>query len=353
MKVGYLLDTHAGPYDGPVPDAQTVARSMEAFLEEGRIADEVGFDSVQVPERHMRTETHFPTPLQLLTALAVTTKNVKLATHTLVLTLYHPMQVAEQASVIDNLSRGRLMLTVAMGYHDDYWRMFGMTRKHRRDRFIESVEILKRAFQGGRFDYHGEHFDLDDVELLPRPYQEGGPELWMGGHFEPAIERAGCMGDAWCGDPFPILPEVWWPRMELYRKAAESSGRPSKVVILRDAWVAPTREEAFRQLGSYFVDEHRFYYQWGIFPPSEEFPSEDSITVESLAPHQVVGSVDDCIEQLVRYHEEFGVDYCCLRMRTPTGPSFEATKEALRQFGEEVIPAVEKATGEQDRAGSQ
>lgn len=346
MKVGYLLDTHAGPYDGPVPDRETVARSMEAFLEEGRIADAAGFDSIQVPERHMRTETHFPTPLQLLTALAVETRQAKLATHTLVLTLYHPMQVAEQASVIDNLSRGRLILTVAMGYHDDYWRMFGMTRKHRRDRFLESVDILKKAFAGERFDYDGTHFQLQDVQLLPRPYQPGGPELWMGGHFEPAIERAGRLGDAWCGDPFPILPEVWFPRIQMYRKAAEEAGRPSKVVILRDAWVAPTREEAFRQLGDYFVKEHRFYYRWGIFPPSEAFPDEASITPESLAPHQVVGSPDDCIEQLVRYAREFDVDYCCLRLRTPTGPSFEATRETIRQFGEEVIPAVERETGE-------
>ena len=127
MKVGYLLDTHAGPYAGPVPDRETVAHSMEAFLEEGRIADEVGFDSIQVPERHMRTETHFPSPLQLLTALAPMTKRAKLATHTLVLTLYHPMHVAEQVAALDNLSRGRVILTVAMGYHDDYWRMFGMT----------------------------------------------------------------------------------------------------------------------------------------------------------------------------------------------------------------------------------
>ena len=346
MKVGYLLDTHAGPYAGPVPDRETVARSMEAFMEEGRIADEVGFDSIQVPERHMRTETHFPSPLQLLTALAVTTERAKLATHTLVLTLYHPMQVAEQATVIDNLSRGRLILTVAMGYHDDYWRMFGMTRKYRRDRFIESVEILKKAFAGERFDYHGTHFELDDVQLLPPMYQPGGPELWMGGHFDPAIERAARMGDAWCGDPFPILPDVWFPRIDMYRKAAEEAGRPSKVVILRDAWVAPTRDEAFRQLEDYFVNEHRFYYRWGIFPPSEEFPTEESITAETLAPHQVVGSPEDCIEQLVRYHDEFDVDYCCLRLRTPTGPSFEATRETLRQLGEEVIPAVERATGE-------
>lgn len=345
MKVGYLLDTHAGPYDGPVPDPAVVADSMEAMVGEGVLAEELGFDSVQVPERHMRTECHMPTPLLLLAALAVRTQRVRLATHSLVLTLYHPMQVAEQAAVIDLLSRGRMILTVAMGYHDDYWRMFGSSRRHRRDRFVEGVEILQRAFAGGRFSYPGEHFPLEDVQLTPPPFRPGGPELWMGGHFERAIERAGRYGDAWCGDPFPILPEVWWPRLDLYRRAAAQAGNPAKVVILRDCWVAPTREEALRVAAEHHVQEQRFYYRHGIFPPSAAFPDEASLTAESLAGHMLLGSPEDCAEQIVRWHEELEVDYVCVRFRMPTGPSFAATREALQLFGEEVLPAVEAHVG--------
>jgi len=340
MKVGYCLDTHAGPYDGPVPSPERAARSVEAMIEEGELAEAVGFDSVQVPERHMRTECHFPTPLQLLTALAVRTERTKLATHSLVLTLYHPMQVAEQAAMIDLISRGRLILTVAMGYHDDYWRMFGSSRKHRKDRFVEGVEILKLAFAGGEFSYDGTHFPLDRVQLTPPPYQTGGPELWLGGHFEKAIERAGLYGDAWCGDPFPIIPDVWWPRIEMYRKTAESAGNPSKVVILRDAWVAPTREEALRVAAEHHVQEQRFYYRHGIFPPSDLFPTESSLTAEALAGHMLLGSPEDCVEQLMHWRDDFDVDYVCVRFRMPTGPSFEAARDALQLFGEEVLPKV-------------
>jgi alkanesulfonate monooxygenase SsuD/methylene tetrahydromethanopterin reductase-like flavin-dependent oxidoreductase (luciferase family) len=343
MKVGYLLDTHAGPYDGPTPSPEVAAGTVASLLAEAELAEKVGFDSVQVPERHMRSECHFPTPLQLLTAIAARTKRVKLATHSLVLTLYHPMQVAEQAAMIDLMSGGRMILTVAMGYHDDYWRMFGSSRVHRKDRFVEGVEILKLAFSGREFSYDGTYFPLDRVRLTPPPYQAGGPELWLGGHFEKAIERAGRYGDGWCGDPFPIDPKTWWPRIEMYRNAAQEAGNPAKVIILREGWVAPTRKEALQVAAEHHVQEQRYYYRWGIFPPSAAFPSESALTAESLAPHMLLGSPEDCVEQIQRWRDELEVDYVCVRFRMPTGPTFEAARDAIELFGEEVIPKVADA----------
>ena len=340
MDIGYLIDTNVGPYDGPRPDGPTVARSMDAFIAEGELAERVGFHALHVPERHMRTECHFPAPFLLLSALAARTSHVRLCTHTLVATLYHPMQIAENAAVIDAMSRGRMVLTVAMGYHDDYWRLYGMTRKGRRDRFIETVQIIRKAFAGERFSFNGQHFKLDNVQLTPLPYRPGNPELWLGGHFDRAIERAGMWGDGWCGDIFPIDPGQWSHRMELYRGTAKKHGSRQKVVILRDAWVARTREEAMRVFGQMHAEEHRFYYRWGIFPPSADFPNEQSITAESLAPHCIVGSPDDCVQNLRRYRDEFGVDECVVRFRVPLGPDFAATRDALQLFGEEVIPRV-------------
>ena len=146
MEVGYLLDTHAAPYGAPVPTTKEIQRSLDAFFAEAKLCERYAFDSINVPDRHMRTETHFPNPLQFLTALARETERCRLATHTLVLTLYHPMHIAEQAVMIDQLSRGRLVLTLSLGYHEDYWRMFGLSRAGRRDRFVEAVEIMRRAW---------------------------------------------------------------------------------------------------------------------------------------------------------------------------------------------------------------
>lgn len=338
MEVGYLIDVNVGPYDQPRPDGPTVARSMDAFMEEGVLAERVGFDSLHIPERHMRTECHYPAPFLLMSALAARTHRVKLATHTLVATLYHPMQIAEYAAVIDTMSRGRMILTLSMGFHDDYWRMFGMTRKDRKDRFIETVEICRLAFKGEPFSYDGKHFKLDNVQLTTPPYRPGRPEVWLGGHFAPALERAGQYGDGYCSDNFPIIPEAWKKKMDIYEASAKKHGRPRKVVILRDCWIARTREEAFATYEKYFAAEQRFYYRHGIFPASEAFPTESSVTAENLAKYYVVGSPQDCIDSMNGFKEKFGVDEVDIRFRVPLGPSFAEAKDAIQMFGEEVIP---------------
>src|SRR5581483_789815 len=107
MRIGYLVDLHGGPYDQPVPEPRDADEKMEAMIEEAILAERSGFHSIQIPDRHGRTETYFPGPLQILTILARETEKVAIGSFCTVATLYHPLLVAEQTAVIDNLSRGR------------------------------------------------------------------------------------------------------------------------------------------------------------------------------------------------------------------------------------------------------
>ena len=341
MKIGYLLDTHAAPYGAPVPTTADVQRSLAAFLGEAELCERHRFDSINVPDRHMRTETHFPNPLQLLTALAVTTEHCLLTTHTLVLTLYHPMHVAEQAAMIDQLSKGRLGMTISIGYHEDYWRMFGLTRQGSRQRFIEAVEIMRRAWASpDPFSYHGEHFQLTDVRLLPPPYQEGGPELWIGGQVDASIKRAGELADGWVYDLYPIDSPTWEHRNRLYRDTAAAHGRPAKVVLLREAWVTDTWEEAVKYC-EYMVAEHLYSLDHGMpLGGHPDFQHRSQVTPENWAAHAVVGTAEQCAEKMVAIGRDLGVDELVVRLRRPMGPSFEETHDALDRFGEEVLPLV-------------
>jgi alkanesulfonate monooxygenase SsuD/methylene tetrahydromethanopterin reductase-like flavin-dependent oxidoreductase (luciferase family) len=251
------------------------------------------------------------------------------------------MHIAEQAAMIDNLSKGRLILALGMGFSDDYWRMFGTSRTGRKQKFIETLDILDRAFQdSGYFDYAGKYYQLDNVRLTPQPYQPGGPERWIGGEVDTSIERAGRRADAWCVDSFPLEPNEWKRRSAVYRNAAEESGRPSKIVLLREAWVADTHEEALR-FCQYMAEEHLWYIRHG-FPLGlhPDFPDIASINAENWAKHAIVGSPEECAERIERYRVEFGVDEISLRLRRAGGPSFEAAKQSLQRFGEEVLPLV-------------
>jgi alkanesulfonate monooxygenase SsuD/methylene tetrahydromethanopterin reductase-like flavin-dependent oxidoreductase (luciferase family) len=138
------------------------------------------------------------------------------------------------------------------------------------------------------------------------------------------------------------MKEVWDEQAGAYRQYAEELGKKPFIVLMRDGWVADTFEDAAQQFGTHFVEEIRFYYRQGIFTHHPEFQKETDITAESLAPHTIMGTPQQCIEQLERYHEEFGVDYFTVRFRMPTGPSMEAAHEQILRFGEEVVAPIHK-----------
>lgn len=338
MKFGYMPDTHGGPYNRPRPTREEVSEFLDQLYRESELAEELGFDSLQVPERHGRTETLLPSPLLLLSALAARTSRIRLGTYILLLPLYDPMHIAEQFAVLDQLSRGRTIFGVASGYHSGYMQMFNVPYKERGARFEESFEVITRAWTGEKFTHRGRFYQYQDVQLTPLPYQQPYPEIWVGGMFPRTIARAGRLGDAWCSDPFPLDPKVWHEQVQLYRQSAAENDRSSKVVLMRDAWVAPSRQQADETFLAVAVQEWLFYFRWGILTHHPEFQSESDFTLDRARKHFVCGTQQDCIRQLEMYKQDFDVDYMVLRFRLPLGPPRPKVLEALELFGKEVLP---------------
>lgn len=341
MRIGYLIDLNKGGYDQPIPTPEDASRTMEQMIEEGIVAERAGFHSLQIPDRHGRTECYFPGPNQLLTILARETEKVAIGTYTFVSTLSHPLHAAEQFAVIDNLSKGRLYVTMSRGYHPGYWQQFGIAQEKLLGRFKEAIHIMQEAMKGRRFSFEGKHYSVHDGLLTPQPYQDGGWPIWGGGNAAlAAITRSAEYGECWTCDPFPLMKDVWDEQAGAYRARAEELGKKPFVVLMRDGWVADSFEDAAAQFGTHFVEEMRFYYRQGIFTHHPDFQSEEDITSERAAPHLIMGTPQQCIEQLERYHEEFGVDYFTIRFRMPTGPSMEAAREQIQRFGEEVVQPI-------------
>jgi alkanesulfonate monooxygenase SsuD/methylene tetrahydromethanopterin reductase-like flavin-dependent oxidoreductase (luciferase family) len=343
MRIGYLIDLHKGGYDQPMPTPADAHATMDAMILEGIMAERAGFHSVQIPDRHGRTECYFPGPEQILTILARETDRIAIGTFTFVATLFHPLKAAEQFSVIDNLSQGRLYTTMSRGFHPGYWQQFGIPQEHLLGRFQDAIRIWQTAFAGERFDFPGKYWQVEQGLLAPQPYQTGGWPIWGGGNAVPAaIRRSAEYGAAWTCDPFPLMKEVWDAQAGAYREHARELGKKPFIVLMRDGWVADSFEDAAAQFGTHFVEEMRFYYRQGIFTHHPDFQSELEITAERAAPHTIMGTPQQCIEQLERYHEEFGVDYFTIRFRMPTGPSMEAAYEQIQRFGEEVVQPIHK-----------
>jgi alkanesulfonate monooxygenase SsuD/methylene tetrahydromethanopterin reductase-like flavin-dependent oxidoreductase (luciferase family) len=343
MRIGYCIDLNVGGYDPPMAHRDHVSRTMDLMIEEGITAERSGFHSLEIPHRHGRTEGYFPGPEQLLTLLARETERVAIGAFTYVATLYHPLKAAEQFSVIDNLSKGRLFTTLSRGYHPGYWQQFGVEQDRLLGRFKEAIAIWQEAFRGERFDFRGEHFGVVDGLLVPQPYQAGGWPIWGGGQSSvAAVQRSAEYGSCWTADVWPINPTVWEAKSAAYRQKAHELGKKPFIVLMRDGWVADSFEDAAGEFGDSYIDEMRFYCRYGLFDDNPEFRDEQDITIANARRHLVMGSPQECIERIESYKEDLGVDYIVMRFRMASGPSLEKTHDQIERFGAEVASYFHK-----------
>jgi alkanesulfonate monooxygenase SsuD/methylene tetrahydromethanopterin reductase-like flavin-dependent oxidoreductase (luciferase family) len=351
MKFGYMPDTHAGPYDMPVPSAQECRTFAEHLIDEAIAAEQSGFDGAFVPERHARTETLWPSPLMALMAMAARTTRISLGTCVLQPGLYNPVHLAEDAAAIDCLSGGRLILGIGAGYNEHYFRHFGEPFEARFGRMLESVDILRRAWTGERFDHIGTHYRLDGTLVTPRPMQAGGPPLWFAGTTEAAARKAGRHGDGLVLLGFYDPLEERRRLVDLYRAEAAASGRPAVVVQLLDGFVAATAREAREIFGDLWVGEIRYYLEHGMIGLNEIIPSIGEATYERLEPFMVVGDPAATTTKLLHFQDALGLgddDWIILRSRLPEGPTRSQSLDSIRLFGSDVLPGV-RETGRSRR----
>jgi len=211
--------------------------------------------------------------------------------------------------------------------------------EHRAALFEEGVEILRKCWAGEPFSFHGKHYTLEDVQIRPRPFQQGGPPLWIGASVPAAVRRAGVLADAFVGTPSTDL-ESALRLVDTYQAAARGAGRPAQVVLMRDAWVARTGAEAEAVYGPEVMAAYQYYWQHRLsefqsIPPGTEF------TLKNLAPDRlIVGDPETCVREFRRWHEATGADYFLLRLRHAHsgGPPHAKIMQAIRLFGDEVLP---------------
>lgn len=343
FSVGCLLDTNFGPFYQPVPDRDFIKRATDQLVYEGVLAEHAGFEGVFVPESHMRTETIFSDPLPLLAALAAGTERVRLATYCLIPAYgWNPMHVAEATALIDHLSNGRLTLGVALGLVGESFQMFGIDPKNKLSLFRESVAIIKKAWTAHeRFSFSGQHFQLDNVWLTPKPLQQDPhPTIWSGGLTDKAIQRAGTFASGWCSTPFPIRKDVWDRQVDLFKTEARANGVENpKVVLMRDGFVASSSAEAERMCSDAFLPEWLYYFDAGVLAQQDPaLKSRADVTIENMRRHLVVGSPEDCIASLQKYRDEYQADYVVMRFRSAYGPGPDATRRCMELFGQRVLP---------------
>ncbi|MFC4008668.1 MupA/Atu3671 family FMN-dependent luciferase-like monooxygenase [Nonomuraea purpurea] len=221
-----------------------------------KAADRLGFTAVWTPERHFQQVGQvFPNPALLGAALAVATERIHVRAGSLVLPLHHPLRVAEDWAVVDNLSRGRIGVSVATGWHSKDFVLAPDAFADRRERAWRDVELLRRLWAGEAVEFTDGTGERVAVTSQPRPHSPVLP-LWTTTSGSPQTwEAAGRMRTnilgATIGQTREELAEKIRRYRDAYEQAPEQPGTPPRgtVTLMAHTYVGVDDEQARRSVG--------------------------------------------------------------------------------------------------------
>jgi probable F420-dependent oxidoreductase len=229
MKFG-LFSINAGPCAQP-----------ETMLRVARLAEEAGFDSLWAGEHVVLPDPRVPPspmepldpildPVVALTFVAGHTRRVRLGTGIIILPQRNPLVLAKELASLDVLSGGRLEFGVGVGYLEPEFRALGIPFADRGRRTLEYLAAMRAIWSEDHPAYHGRYADFEAVQARPRPLQQPGPPIVMGGHSPEAYRRAVEHGRGWYG--FALTPERAEQSLAGLREASERYARPAALGAL-------------------------------------------------------------------------------------------------------------------------
>jgi probable F420-dependent oxidoreductase len=160
-------------------------------------------------------------PLVTLAAAAANTSTLELATGIYLLPLRHPLLAARAAATVANLANGRLRLGIGSGWLREEFAALDSAFHGRTARMEEALAVLRAAWRGGPFEFHGAHYDFSPVQVSPHPVPV---QLVLGGNSEPALQRAVALADGWFSSGIPTFDEARRLRDRL-EQLTDSAGR--------------------------------------------------------------------------------------------------------------------------------
>jgi probable F420-dependent oxidoreductase len=137
-------------------------------------------------------------PIAFLSYIAGRLRKMKLGTSTLVLPTRNPIVLAKELATLDFLSRGRLFPAIGLGGEESKdLQAIGVSKKERAGRNDEMIVLMRRLWTEDNVTFKGKFFAVEDITIMPRPWQKNGLPIWIGGRSEAALRRTGRLGDGW------------------------------------------------------------------------------------------------------------------------------------------------------------
>ena len=385
MQFGLLFETQR-PYQGTDIDWNALYKET---LEQCELADQAGFDNLWFVEHHFLTGfSGSPSQDAIFGALSRITKNIRIGYGVCILPYHHPVRVAERVALVDQLTDGRVEF--GTGRSNAYEQVgLGVDPRNTRSLWEESIAMLPQIWQSEEFSWEGEHWNVPQRRVLPKPYQKPHPRMYLActqtESFRLAAEKGiGVLSSASyatavlaehvkvyrdaLANANPVgafVNEFWGNNVHAYcgrdndeaRELAALSmktffgpdkpyiaGRINAYEELLEAWggVPDHLQADFGRWLRQSDDAHRAQAeQSGISldaGPGAARAAIAQLDANTLADRGVIiaGDPDSCA-RAVQMYEDIGVDQVMMIMQTETIPH-EKVMGSIELFGKEVIP---------------
>ena len=374
-------------------DGQHEHRLFEQTIEQARLADEMGYGCWWEVEHHTAVEFSFSSaPELMLTAIAQNTQQIEVG-HAAVLAparFNHAIRVAERAAFLDHLSNGRLQMGLARSTVPE-WRTFNIDADSTRDQLQQTFEMVPKMWTQDKFSWSSDQYEINDVSIIPKPYQKPHPPLWQACSSIPSFEQAGRNGVGALGVTLWASHEEVQGMVDIYRKASAECEKPvgefqnNQIAFFTFVHGAESREEALANgaagaaawytngafsffevresfievaremeaaandpaggglVGQYardFADPSEAAIMIGRIMEGEQVGEDEMFDVLSRQESLIVGDQDK-IREGFKFYEEVGIDR--LMTMHQVGPlSHDKIMKSIRLVGE-VIPEFDRA----------
>ena len=236
-------------------------------LEQVEFADRLGIQDIWLGEHHFSRHGILSGIFSFMGAVAARTSQARIGTSIVVLPFHNPVQVAEEAAIIDIISNGRFNLGVGAGYQAQEFHGMGVDITKSREMFKEYLDVVLKCWEEGPLTYQGDFVNIENIWVIPKPVQKPGPPIYIAVSTSPeSVDYAAKIGvPILVGGPTTTLgqtPEVvrmWHERMEHYGNPHEHIDLP----VSANVYVAPTMEEAENDIKGLEAKINEEFYRIG------------------------------------------------------------------------------------------
>ncbi len=331
----------------------THADMFRRQLDEVELAERIGIDQIWFFEHHLIPTAPVPSPNLLIAAAAQRTSRIRFASMVNILPFRHPLLVAEEAAMLDNLTNGRFDMGLGRGLRPPEFAAFGIDQQRSREMFLESFDTIRRIWADEIFEHRGKYWTTQkNGPLSPPLVQRPHPPFLVSAQSEESLRWAAEHDIAFA--QIDSFVEQAKRDAELYRDVQATHGHAPapRLYLMREIYIAESdaqaRTEAHPWLLQYWDLWNRYtqFTHGGRLPDSYDFwrkqaPMLHAMSFDEIIANDMVilGGPETVANAILRLANQIDLMGLALIFKLGAMP-YDLVERSMRAFGEEVMPRI-------------